>query len=130
MSKLLTNTLMSVIAFTLIGCNGGGTPTEESPSSNTQQEHQDAQPARVVNQTPVATFSNFTINRDSGYDGQLTADDADGDTLKYVIVTQPSHGSVLLHDNGCFTYTPDSGYQGTDREQWGQVITNNQVSFC
>jgi len=29
-------------------------------------------------------------------------------------VTAPLHGTVTLHENGFFTYTPDSGYQGRD----------------
>lgn len=40
--------------------------------------------------------------------------DADGDDLTATGLTQPANGDVVLEANGSFTYTPDSGYFGTD----------------
>ena len=67
-----------------------------------------------VNSAPQATTGSFHINRDTSYEGQLTATDADGDRLKYFIVTTAQHGSITLYENGCFTYTPAAGYTGND----------------
>lgn len=40
--------------------------------------------------------------------------DADGDDLTATGLTQPAHGEVVLRADGSLTYTPDSGYFGTD----------------
>ena len=40
--------------------------------------------------------------------------DADGYPLTAIQVSGPSHGTLTLNANGSFTYTPASGYQGTD----------------
>ncbi|MFI9485428.1 LamG-like jellyroll fold domain-containing protein [Promicromonospora sp. NPDC052451] len=40
--------------------------------------------------------------------------DIDGDDLTATGLTQPAHGDVVLRADGSFTYTPDSGYSGTD----------------
>jgi hypothetical protein len=41
--------------------------------------------------------------------------DADGDTLTYEIVTQPSHGTLSAPSpSGSRTYTPTAGYEGPD----------------
>ncbi|WP_274653896.1 S-layer homology domain-containing protein [Paenibacillus humicola] len=49
-------------------------------------------------------------------DGVLRNDtDADSDNLTAVLVTDPSHGSLVLNPDGSFTYSPDAGYYGTDQ---------------
>ncbi len=112
--------LSSVLIALLSGCGDtGNAEKDESPSV----EVVDAK----VNAAPVATFDTFSISRAAKYDGQLTATDADGDTLKYIIVTQPQHGTVVLHDNGCFTYTSDEGYVGTDTFSYK---ASDDVSTC
>ncbi len=73
-----------------------------------------------VNDVPVAVDDSYDIE----VDGTLTvaADlgvldndtDADNDTLTAVVVTQPSHGTLTLNDDGSFTYEPDTGYYGSD----------------
>ena len=100
-SSIVISTALSLVLFA--GCGSTNTKTQTTSEVSSQ-----------VNSTPVATFDTFSISKDARYDGQLTATDADGDMLKYIIVTQPQHGSVVMHDNGCFTYTPDAGYKGGD----------------
>ena len=49
--------------------------------------------------------------------GSLTFNDTDADvndTLSVVGVSAPSHGTVVLHDDGSVTYTPASLYEGPD----------------
>ncbi len=49
------------------------------------------------------------------YNGVLANDsDPDDDELGAECVSDPSHGTVSLNDNGSFTYTPDDNYFGTD----------------
>jgi VCBS repeat-containing protein len=40
--------------------------------------------------------------------------DADGDPLTALKASDPLHGSVVLHADGSFDYTPSAGYVGTD----------------
>ncbi|MCT4708673.1 Ig-like domain-containing protein, partial [Enterobacteriaceae bacterium H11S18] len=61
---------------------------------------------------PGQTFNPATGNyaattaEDVPFTGQVTATDADGDTLGYTITTQPAHGTVTLNaTTGAYTYT-------------------------
>ncbi|MCV7298439.1 beta-propeller fold lactonase family protein [Mycobacterium barrassiae] len=40
--------------------------------------------------------------------GDLRAIDPDGDALTYTVTQQPDHGTVVIHRDGTFTYTPDA----------------------
>ena len=40
--------------------------------------------------------------------------DPDNDSLKYWVETGPSHGSLILNEDGSYTYTPDPGFVGQD----------------
>ena len=44
--------------------------------------------------------------------------DADGDTLTASSVTQPSNGMAVTNGNGSVTYSPNSGFTGTDQFQY------------
>jgi hypothetical protein len=61
----------------------------------------------VANNQAVGTAENTPVAI------TLTANDVDGDSLTYSIVTSPSHGS-LSGTEPYLTYTPDSGYNGSD----------------
>src|SRR5206468_856304 len=43
------------------------------------------------------------------------ASDPDGDALTFSRVSQAGHGSVTVHGDGSFVYTPNSQYLGPDR---------------
>ncbi len=73
-----------------------------------------------VNAVPVAANDSYTANEDTALsitaaNGVLKNDtDADSDPLTATVVTQPSHGTLVLATNGSFTYTPAANYSGTD----------------
>ncbi len=73
-----------------------------------------------VNVTPVAVADSYTVAQDgvlsvTAAAGVLANDtDTDGHTLTATRACQPSYGSLTLADDGSFTYTPVSGYSGTD----------------
>ena len=47
--------------------------------------------------------------------GVLSNDtDADSNTLTAALVTNPANGTLTLNPNGSFTYTPNSGFNGSD----------------
>ena len=72
-----------------------------------------------VNDAPVAVNDSYNTNEDTVLNvsspGVLSNDtDVDGDTLKAIKVTNPSHGSLTLNADGSFSYTPNLNYNGSD----------------
>jgi hypothetical protein len=70
------------------------------------------------NSAPVANADNFTTGFNVPVTGNVLANDTDVDSpassLRAVLGASPSHGSVVLNANGSFTYTPTTGFTGTD----------------
>ena len=68
------------------------------------------------NQAPLAQGSVETTTINTPLSSALIASDADGDTLTYSIVAQPSLGSVVITNpsTGAFTYTPTANTLGQD----------------
>ncbi|HND53969.1 MAG TPA: Ig-like domain-containing protein, partial [Pirellulaceae bacterium] len=60
----------------------------------------------------VITETSLTVDATSGVLANDT--DADGDSLTASVSTEPSHGTVTLNSNGSFTYSPVTGFSGTD----------------
>ncbi|HQU46638.1 MAG TPA: Ig-like domain-containing protein, partial [Pirellulales bacterium] len=74
----------------------------------------------VTDQAPIANNDGYqlpnsqTLNVDAAT-GVLANDAApDGGTLTASLVSQPAHGSLTFNSDGSFSYTPDSGWVGTD----------------
>ena len=69
-----------------------------------------------INTPPVASDGSFTINEDGGsLTNLLIATDADGNSLTYSKVSDPSHGTVTISNaTGSFTYTPTTDFNGSD----------------
>jgi hypothetical protein len=73
-----------------------------------------------VNDAPVAVGDGFSTNQDSSLlvvaPGVLANDtDVDGDSLTAVLVSGPAHASSFtLSGDGSFTYTPTTGFHGSD----------------
>ena len=70
----------------------------------------------AVNDTPVATNDSVTTDEDAPLSGNVLSNDLDidGDSLTAALVDGPTHGSLVLNNDGTFTYTPDADYHGTD----------------
>ena len=71
------------------------------------------------NAPPVVEFDNYTTPRNKplpvAAPGVLVNDnDTDHDPLTAVLANTTDHGTLVLSDNGSFTYTPQTGYVGTD----------------
>ncbi len=93
---------------------------------------------------PVATDDTYTTTEDTPLtvtlpsNGLLANDtDIEGDHLTAVLVDGPSHGSLLLNDDGTFTYTPDANFNGTDtftyaaadpEDEWGYATVTINVT--
>jgi hypothetical protein len=69
-----------------------------------------------VNHPPVAVDDNATTSQDTPVTINVLSNDSDpdaGDTLTVNLVTPGTHGSVTINGSNV-TYTPDSGFTGTD----------------
>jgi PKD repeat protein len=66
-----------------------------------------------ANDPPVAYDQSVTTDFETAVAVTLTASDPDGDTLSYVVVTPPAHGT-LSGGGAQFTYVPAAGYEGSD----------------
>ncbi|MFA0040099.1 tandem-95 repeat protein, partial [Vibrio chagasii] len=76
-----------------------------------------------VNDTPLITDANgnplgdniaVTTDEDTPVNGSLSASDTDGDSLNFSKGTEPSNGTVVVDEDGNWTYTPNENYNGND----------------
>ncbi|MDH5936644.1 Ig-like domain-containing protein [Vibrio splendidus] len=67
-----------------------------------------------INDSPVGEDVSVTTDEDTPVSGSLTATDADNDQLTFSKGTEPLNGSVVVDENGNWTYTPDENYNGSD----------------
>ncbi|MGH8402885.1 MAG: Ig-like domain-containing protein, partial [Gammaproteobacteria bacterium] len=64
---------------------------------------------------PVASGESLTTYAGQTLSGQLSAVASNGHALTYTAVAQPAHGTLTLTaSSGAFTYTPTSGFTGSD----------------
>jgi VCBS repeat-containing protein len=70
-----------------------------------------------TNTAPVAAADTYSTNKNTQLNGtSVLANDSDpdGDALSAVQIAGPAHGTLALAANGTFSYTPTSGYVGSD----------------
>ena len=79
-------------------------------------------PPVAVNDT-AATPINTPVNGNASTNDNLPS----GGTYTYTVTTPPANGSVVMNPDGTYTYTPNTGFTGTDTFTY-QVC--NQVGQC
>jgi len=73
----------------------------------------------TINHPPVTQDDSYVVNQNTmlqvGIPGVLANDyDPDWDTLTASLVSAPSNGTLRLHADGSFSYTPRHGFVGSD----------------
>src|SRR5262249_5938128 len=63
---------------------------------------------------PVCADRSFQIGAGKQLADTLSCTDPNGDPLTYSLVAGSAHGTVALDASGAFTYTPATGYSGSD----------------
>ncbi|MGQ8338419.1 Calx-beta domain-containing protein [Sunxiuqinia sp. A32] len=71
----------------------------------------------------VAVDDQFTTAKNTAVQGNVIENDMDGDggnnlTVGTTLITNPSHGNVVMNANGSFTYSPDTDYSGEDQFEY------------
>lgn len=67
-----------------------------------------------INDVPVSSNSSITASQDWAIEITLVGSDVDADTLSYLIVSDPTHGSLGVISNNKVVYTPNTNYTGED----------------
>jgi|688.fasta_scaffold02231_8 gliding motility-associated-like protein len=69
-----------------------------------------------INDTPIAVDDSNSGEEDDVVSGDVSVNDSDveGDDLTFEVTNDPSNGSVVLNEDGTYTYTPDENFNGTD----------------
>ena len=70
------------------------------------------------NNPPIAVDDNYTTPYNTAKSGNVITNDSDPDgnniTVNTTLISNPTHGTVVQNTDGTFTYTPTTGYTGTD----------------
>ncbi|WP_194540771.1 Ig-like domain-containing protein [Paenibacillus sp. JZ16] len=66
------------------------------------------------NQAPETKNYDVTTEKDTSVTGSVYGTDPDGDTLTFVIESNPKHGTVIVNTDGTWEYVPHPGYVGPD----------------
>ncbi|MGH8400026.1 MAG: beta strand repeat-containing protein, partial [Gammaproteobacteria bacterium] len=78
---------------------------------------------------PLASDAAFTTYSNVPVSATLSASDAAGNALNYVLATAPTHGIVTITaTTGAFVYTPTSSYAGKDSFTFTATDTSTGVS--
>jgi len=96
--------LMFLSGFLLIGCT----------SNDIDNTSEDSLVGSTINHAPIAKDISHKIYEDAMIDITLEATDQDkNDILRYILVKEPSYGSLVENDN-IWTYKPQANYFGKD----------------
>ena len=81
--------------------------------------------------TPVASSQSINTNVNTPYLITLNAADPRNQTLTYALVSNPSHGTLSAFNasTGRVSYTPTTGYTGSDSFTFTATNTSNQTSM-
>ncbi|MBW8333868.1 MAG: tandem-95 repeat protein, partial [Prolixibacteraceae bacterium] len=86
-----------------------------------------------VNDAPTAKDDINNTLKDSPATGNVLTNDSDPEgnalTIKTQPVTPPANGTVVINPDGTYTYTPNTGFAGTDSFVY-EVCDNGTPSLC
>lgn len=77
---------------------------------------------------PQAENLQIETYRNTSVGGTLQAVDPEGEAVTFTLTTEPMKGTVELHDDGTFTYTPNENKKGKDYFGYKAADTEGNVS--
>ena len=109
---ILTRTLPVVLdktsillSLTLMITSCGGDSGSNAPTTNIGD---------TTNNPPIVSATTFTVDEDTQLQEVITATDPDGDNLTYNLISDVSNGTLVLANDGSFTYQPANNFFGED----------------
>ncbi len=87
-----------------------------------------------VNDSPEAFDATVEAIEDTLYNGVLPqASDVDSDTLTYSLKTQPTNGTVVVNEDGTYTYTPNENFNGEENFTYevsdGELVSEATITL-
>ena len=76
-------------------------------------------PPPVTNNPPTVGDYSFTTEYETTIGDKVSGSDVDGDTLTYALTISCLHGTVNVNSDGTWSYTPSTGYSGSDEFKVG-----------
>ena len=136
---------IAFIATTLSACGGGGgssapAPVVPSPApapapAPTPTPTPAPTPAPVpaptpVDNTPAAVADSFSTSQDTAVTASLSSNDTglEDTPVTYSLDSAANNGTVTINANGSATYTPNSGYSGSDSFTYAVVDNDGDRS--
>ena len=101
--------VLSVMAL-ICGCGGGG----DSAPAPAPTPAPSPSPPPTVNTAPKLLTLSISLEEDAVASLQISASDAENDSLAFAVVANPQHGTVTVSATGALTYTPTANFFGTD----------------
>ena len=94
----------------------GLTPPPTGPEASQPLSDEPDTEINPSNSQPNAQDDSIDLDGDEAvtFDVLENDSDADNDTLTILSNTEPSKGTLVLNEDGTFTYTPDEDFTGTD----------------
>lgn len=77
---------------------------------------------------PVAENLELTTYRETSVGGRMAAVDPDGESVRFLVTTQPSKGTLEASEDGRFVYTPGEGKRGRDYFGYKAVDASGNLS--
>jgi VCBS repeat-containing protein len=82
----------------------------------------------AVNDAPVLTSTQFSVNEDGVLTGQLTGTDVEADAFNFQYVPSASHGTATVAASGALNYSPVANYSGADQLRVRLVETSGNTA--
>ncbi|MDA7535262.1 Ig-like domain-containing protein, partial [Verrucomicrobia bacterium] len=90
-----------------------------------------------LNDSPLAQDDSYTVDEDNTLsveivDGILSNDEAGGDGGELVasLLANPNHGTLILKDDGSFTYIPIADYSGVDSFTYSIADSDGDINIA
>jgi len=87
--------------------------------------------AQIIGDAPLANSDNLSVNENSTANGNAAANDipsTDGGNV-WSMVTNPTHGTATMNQNGIYTYTPNTNFSGHDYFTYSITDINGDKSI-
>ena len=118
---------IAFIATTLSACGGGGGSSAPAPVVPSPAP---APAPTPVDNTPAAVADSFSTSQDTAVTASLSSNDTglEDTPVTYSLDSAANNGTVTINANGSATYTPNSGYSGSDSFTYAVVDNDGDRS--